>query len=54
MMHFLQVETYVQFGSKGLQMMRKSDSDKGPITNGTKSNTNSPNTPKRNGSKKSK
>ena len=35
-------------------MMRKSDSDKGPIANGTKSNDISPKTPKRNGSKKSK
>ena len=34
-------------------MMRKSDSDKGPITNGSsKSSTNSPNTPKRSGSGK--
>ena len=33
--------------------MRKSDSDKGPITNGSsKSSTNSPNTPKRSGSGK--
>jgi len=50
---YRQVDTYVQFGSKGLQMMRKSDSDKGPITNGSsKSSTNSPNTPKRSGSGK--
>ena len=46
------MENYVQYGTKGLQIMRKSDSDKGPISNGSKSESNSPNTPKRKGSKK--
>ena len=48
----IQMENYVQYGTKGLQIMRKSDSDKGPISNGSKSESNSPNTPKRKGSKK--
>ena len=48
----IQMENFVQYGTKGVQIMRKSDSDKGPISNGSKSESNSPNTPKRKGSKK--